>query len=54
MFNLSLKGSLHLDPAVHAEVALMVLEAYQKYLPQKPYSGLISESIKQVHPNPHL
>nr|XP_056705058.1 ectopic P granules protein 5 homolog [Euleptes europaea] len=41
-------GCLHLDPAVHAEVALAVLEAYQKYLPQKPYSGLISESIKQV------
>ncbi|XP_072849080.2 ectopic P granules protein 5 homolog isoform X1 [Pogona vitticeps] len=41
-------GHLHLDPAVHAEVALMVLEAYQKYLSQKPYSGLISESIKQV------
>ncbi|XP_054842420.1 ectopic P granules protein 5 homolog [Eublepharis macularius] len=41
-------GYLHLDPAVHAEVALTVLEAYQKYLPQKPYSGLISESIKQV------
>ncbi|XP_053153472.1 ectopic P granules protein 5 homolog isoform X2 [Hemicordylus capensis] len=42
------QGSLHLDPAVHTEVALMVLEAYQKYLSQKPYSGLISESIKQV------
>nr|XP_008101897.1 PREDICTED: LOW QUALITY PROTEIN: ectopic P granules protein 5 homolog [Anolis carolinensis] len=41
-------GSLHLDPMVHAEIALMVLEAYQKYLSQKPYSGLISESIKQV------
>ncbi|XP_077202821.1 ectopic P granules protein 5 homolog isoform X2 [Paroedura picta] len=41
-------GCLHLDPTVHVEVALTVLEAYQKYLPQKPYSGLISESIKQV------
>ncbi|XP_042305293.1 ectopic P granules protein 5 homolog isoform X2 [Sceloporus undulatus] len=41
-------GTLHLDPAIHAEIALMVLEAYQKYLSQKPYSGLISESIKQV------
>ncbi|KAL8204232.1 UNVERIFIED_CONTAM: Ectopic P granules protein 5, partial [Gekko kuhli] len=41
-------GCLHLDRAVHVEVALTVLEAYQKYLPQKPYSGLISESIKQV------
>uniref|UniRef100_K7FTW0 Ectopic P-granules 5 autophagy tethering factor n=1 Tax=Pelodiscus sinensis TaxID=13735 RepID=K7FTW0_PELSI len=40
--------TLHLDPAVHAEVALMILEAYQKYLPQKPYGGLLSESIKQV------
>ncbi|KAG8131298.1 hypothetical protein E2320_017822, partial [Naja naja] len=26
----------------------MILEAYQKYLPQKPYSGLLSESFKQV------
>ncbi|KAJ7335175.1 hypothetical protein JRQ81_013116 [Phrynocephalus forsythii] len=41
-------GCLHLDPVVHAEVALMVLEAYQKYLSQKPYGGLISESLKQV------
>ncbi|XP_030323198.1 ectopic P granules protein 5 homolog isoform X2 [Calypte anna] len=41
-------GALHLDPAVHSEVALMVLEAYQKYLSQKPYAGLLSESIKQV------
>ncbi|XP_069736462.1 ectopic P granules protein 5 homolog isoform X2 [Phaenicophaeus curvirostris] len=40
--------ALHLDPAVHSEVALMVLEAYQKYLSQKPYAGLLSESIKQV------
>ncbi|KYO28856.1 ectopic P granules protein 5 homolog isoform X1 [Alligator mississippiensis] len=40
--------ALHLDSAVHAEVALMVLEAYQKYLPQKPYGGLLSESMKQV------
>ncbi|KAM6230930.1 ectopic P granules protein 5 homolog isoform 1-T1 [Porphyrio hochstetteri] len=40
--------TLHLDPAVHSEVALMVLEAYQKYLSQKPYAGLLSESIKQV------
>ncbi|XP_069885334.1 ectopic P granules protein 5 homolog isoform X2 [Dipodomys merriami] len=42
------QGTLHLDQAVHAEVALMVLEAYQKYLAQKPYAGLISESMKQV------
>uniref|UniRef100_A0A8C8ATD5 Ectopic P-granules autophagy protein 5 homolog n=1 Tax=Otus sunia TaxID=257818 RepID=A0A8C8ATD5_9STRI len=42
------QDALHLDPAVHSEVALMVLEAYQKYLSQKPYTGLLSESIKQV------
>ncbi|NWH56831.1 EPG5 protein, partial [Geococcyx californianus] len=42
------QDALHLDRAVHAEVALMVLEAYQKYLSQKPYAGLLSESIKQV------
>ncbi|KAM5222084.1 ectopic P granules protein 5 homolog isoform 2-T2 [Ctenodactylus gundi] len=42
------QGTLHLDQAVHTEVALMVLEAYQKYLAQKPYAGLISESMKQV------
>ncbi|NXW44656.1 EPG5 protein, partial [Nyctiprogne leucopyga] len=41
------QDALHLDPAVHSEVALMVLEAYQKYLSQKPYAGLLSESIKQ-------
>uniref|UniRef100_A0A8C5LRQ0 Ectopic P-granules 5 autophagy tethering factor n=1 Tax=Leptobrachium leishanense TaxID=445787 RepID=A0A8C5LRQ0_9ANUR len=40
--------ALHLDAAVHVEVALMVLEAYQKYIAEKPYTGLISESIKQV------
>ncbi|XP_076991687.1 ectopic P granules protein 5 homolog [Tamandua tetradactyla] len=42
------QGTLHLDQAVHAEVALMVLEAYQKYLAQKPYAGFLSESMKQV------
>ncbi|KAM7126607.1 ectopic P granules protein 5 homolog isoform 3-T3 [Molossus nigricans] len=42
------QGTLHLDQAVHAEVALMILEAYQKYLTQKPYAGLLSESMKQV------
>ncbi|NWI48984.1 EPG5 protein, partial [Calyptomena viridis] len=42
------QNALHLDPTVHSEVALMVLEAYQKYLSQKPYAGLLSESIKQV------
>ncbi|NXY88789.1 EPG5 protein, partial [Alcedo cyanopectus] len=42
------QDALQLDPAVHSEVALMVLEAYQKYLSQKPYAGLLSEGIKQV------
>ncbi|XP_055224122.1 ectopic P granules protein 5 homolog isoform X2 [Gorilla gorilla gorilla] len=42
------QATLHLDQAVHAEVALMVLEAYQKYLAQKPYAGILSESMKQV------
>nr|XP_004656875.2 ectopic P granules protein 5 homolog isoform X2 [Jaculus jaculus] len=42
------QDTLHLDQAVHTEVALIVLEAYQKYLAQKPYAGLISESVKQV------
>ncbi|EDL09441.1 mCG125522, isoform CRA_c [Mus musculus] len=42
------QGTLHLDQALHTEVALLVLEAYQKYLAQKPYTGLISESMKQV------
>ncbi|XP_063814425.1 ectopic P granules protein 5 homolog [Pseudophryne corroboree] len=41
-------NTLHLDHAVHVEVALMVLEAYQKFISDKPYTGLISESIKQV------
>ncbi|XP_067888811.1 ectopic P granules protein 5 homolog [Heterodontus francisci] len=40
--------TLALDPSIHTEVALMVLEVYQKYLTDKPYSGFISESIKQV------
>ncbi|XP_078530871.1 ectopic P granules protein 5 homolog [Lissotriton helveticus] len=42
------KGTLLLDSSVHLEVALMVLEAYQKYVTEKPYGGLLSESIKQV------
>ncbi|OCU02726.1 hypothetical protein XELAEV_18008492mg [Xenopus laevis] len=41
-------NALHLNPAIHVEVALMILEAYQKYISDKPYTGLISESIKQV------
>nr|XP_020841414.1 ectopic P granules protein 5 homolog isoform X1 [Phascolarctos cinereus] len=42
------QDTLHLNQTVHAEVALMILEAYQRYLAQKPYAGLLSESIKQV------
>ncbi|XP_035295936.1 ectopic P granules protein 5 homolog isoform X4 [Cricetulus griseus] len=42
------QGNLHLDQALHTEVALLVLEAYQKHLSQKPYAGLLSESMKQV------
>ncbi|XP_029018537.1 ectopic P granules protein 5 homolog [Betta splendens] len=41
-------GSLALSSSLHNEVALLVAEAYQKYLTDKPYSGLISEGIKQV------
>ncbi|KAK1176492.1 hypothetical protein AOXY_G1382 [Acipenser oxyrinchus oxyrinchus] len=41
-------GALFLDPSLHTEVALLVAEAYQKYLTDKPYGGIISESIKQV------
>ncbi|CAB1426368.1 unnamed protein product [Pleuronectes platessa] len=41
-------GSLALSSSIHSEVALLVAEAYQKYLTDKPYSGLISEGIKQV------
>ncbi|KAM9393292.1 ectopic P granules protein 5 homolog [Pholidichthys leucotaenia] len=41
-------GSLVLPSFLHSEVALLVAEAYQKYLTDKPYSGLISEGIKQV------
>ncbi|KAF7660149.1 hypothetical protein LDENG_00286760 [Lucifuga dentata] len=42
------EGSLALSSSLHSEVALLVAEAYQKYLTDKPYSGLISEGIKQV------
>uniref|UniRef100_A0A672IB47 Ectopic P-granules autophagy protein 5 homolog (C. elegans) n=1 Tax=Salarias fasciatus TaxID=181472 RepID=A0A672IB47_SALFA len=42
------QGSLALPSFLHSEVALLVAEAYQKYLTDKPYSGLISEGIKQV------
>ncbi|XP_069565474.1 ectopic P granules protein 5 homolog [Brachyistius frenatus] len=41
-------GSLSLSSFLHSEVALLVAEAYQKYLTDKPYTGLISEGIKQV------
>ncbi|XP_040011126.1 ectopic P granules protein 5 homolog [Xiphias gladius] len=41
-------GPLALSSSLHSEVALLVAEAYQKYLTDKPYSGLISEGIKQV------
>lgn len=48
--NFASKGALHLDQVLHTEVALLVLEAFQKHLSQKPYTGLISESMKQVLP----
>ncbi|KAG5280995.1 hypothetical protein AALO_G00066300 [Alosa alosa] len=41
-------GCLALPDALHSEVALLAVEAYQKYLTDKPYGGIISESIKQV------
>uniref|UniRef100_A0AAY4BDZ3 Ectopic P-granules autophagy protein 5 homolog n=1 Tax=Denticeps clupeoides TaxID=299321 RepID=A0AAY4BDZ3_9TELE len=41
-------GYLTLPADLHTEVALLVVEAYQKYLTDKPYGGLISEGIKQV------
>ncbi|XP_055017592.1 ectopic P granules protein 5 homolog isoform X2 [Boleophthalmus pectinirostris] len=41
-------GRLALPSCLHSEVALLVAEAYQKYLTDKAYTGLISEGIKQV------
>ncbi|KAK7934057.1 hypothetical protein WMY93_004953 [Mugilogobius chulae] len=41
-------GNLALPSSLHSEVALLVVEAYQKYLTDKAYTGLISEGIKQV------
>lgn len=41
-------GCLALPAALHSEVALLVVEAYQKYLTDKPYAGIISEGLKQV------
>uniref|UniRef100_A0AAV2MR95 Ectopic P granules protein 5 homolog n=1 Tax=Knipowitschia caucasica TaxID=637954 RepID=A0AAV2MR95_KNICA len=42
------EGRLALPSSLHSEVALLVAEAYQKYLTDKAYAGLISEGIKQV------
>ncbi|KAI5613067.1 ectopic P granules protein 5-like isoform X2, partial [Silurus asotus] len=39
---------LSLPAALHSEVALLVVEAYQKYLTDKPYAGIISEGLKQM------
>ncbi|XP_016089928.1 ectopic P granules protein 5 homolog [Sinocyclocheilus grahami] len=41
-------GCLILPASLHSEVALLVIEAYQNYLTDKPYSGILSEGIKQV------
>ncbi|KAI7812682.1 putative ectopic P granules protein 5-like protein [Triplophysa rosa] len=41
-------GSLVLPAHLHSEIALLVIEAYQKYLTDKPYAGILSEGIKQV------
>lgn len=41
-------GCLILPASLHNEVALLVIEAYQKYLTDKPYGGILSEGIKQV------
>lgn len=41
-------GCLALPAALHSEVALLVVEAYQKYLTDKPYAGIISEGLKQM------
>lgn len=41
-------GRLALPSSLHIEVALLVAEAYQKYITDKAYTGLISEGIKQV------
>ncbi|XP_036454096.1 ectopic P granules protein 5 homolog [Colossoma macropomum] len=43
-----MNGCLALPAALHSDVALLVVEAYQKYLTDKPYTGIISEGIKQV------
>ncbi|XP_051514293.1 ectopic P granules protein 5 homolog [Myxocyprinus asiaticus] len=41
-------GFLVQPASLHSDVALLVIEAYQKYLTDKPYSGILSEGIKQV------
>uniref|UniRef100_A0A673KZ38 Ectopic P granules protein 5 homolog n=1 Tax=Sinocyclocheilus rhinocerous TaxID=307959 RepID=A0A673KZ38_9TELE len=41
-------GCLILPASLHSEVALLVIESYQKYLTDKPYGGIFSEGIKQV------
>ncbi|XP_059406308.1 ectopic P granules protein 5 homolog [Carassius carassius] len=41
-------GCLILPASLHSEVALLVIEAYQKFLTDKPYGGILSEGIKQV------
>ncbi|KAA0717308.1 Ectopic P granules protein 5 -like protein [Triplophysa tibetana] len=41
-------GSLVLPAPLHSEIALLVIEAYQKNLTDKPYAGILSEGIKQV------
>ncbi|XP_077087479.1 ectopic P granules protein 5 homolog isoform X2 [Siphateles boraxobius] len=41
-------GCLILPASLHSEVALLAIEAYQKYLSDKPYGGILSEGIKQV------
>uniref|UniRef100_A0A9J8ALV3 Ectopic P-granules autophagy protein 5 homolog (C. elegans) n=1 Tax=Cyprinus carpio carpio TaxID=630221 RepID=A0A9J8ALV3_CYPCA len=41
-------GCLILPASLHSEVALFVIESYQKYLTDKPYGGIFSEGIKQV------
>ncbi|XP_065123099.2 ectopic P granules protein 5 homolog isoform X1 [Paramisgurnus dabryanus] len=41
-------GCLVLPASLHSEVALLVIEAYQKYLTDIPYGGILSEGIKQV------
>ncbi|XP_050965658.1 ectopic P granules protein 5 homolog [Labeo rohita] len=41
-------GCLILPASLHSEIALLVIEAYQKYLTDKPYGGILSEGIKQV------